>query len=133
MTGRAKAVGVLILLATAAVLLACYLSFGMDHREVYRDNAWNAAVLYAHIAGGSAMVVLGPFLLSGRSRRGRFVSVHRLLGRAYLVGVLFALPFGLQLYELLSGGGVDREAFVRNAGAVLGSGTKPSGPGGSET
>ena len=47
--------------------------------------------------------------------------------------MLFALPFGLQLYELLSGGGVDREAFVRNAGAVLGSGTKPSGPGGSET
>lgn len=41
--------------------------------------------------------------------------------------VLFALPFGLQLYELLSGEGVDREAFVRDAGAILRSGTRPTG------
>lgn len=40
--------------------------------------------------------------------------------------ILFALPFGLQLYELLSGEGVDREAFVRDAGALLQSGTRPS-------
>ena len=48
--------------------------------------------------------------------------------------MLFALPFGLQLYELLNGEGVDREAFVRSAGAVLQSGTEPSGPeGGAKT
>ncbi len=45
-----------------------------------------------------------------------------------LAAILFALPFGLQLYELLCGEGVDREAFVRNAGAVLQLGTRPSGP-----
>ena len=38
--------------------------------------------------------------------------------------VLFALPFGLQLYELLSGEGVDREAFVRDAGEILRTGTR---------
>ncbi len=42
--------------------------------------------------------------------------------------ILFALPFGLQLYELLGGEGVDREAFVRDAGAVLQSGTRASYP-----
>ena len=56
MTAKAKALGLPILLATVAVLLGGYLSFGMEHREAYRENAWNAAVLYAHIAGGSAMV-----------------------------------------------------------------------------
>lgn len=32
------------------------------------------------------MVVLGPILLARRSRSGRFVGAHRLLGRAYLGG-----------------------------------------------
>jgi AcrR family transcriptional regulator len=40
--------------------------------------------------------------------------------------VLFALPFGMQLYELLVGEGIDREAFVRDAGTVLQSGTRPA-------
>lgn len=44
-----------------------------------------------------------------------------------LATVLFALPFGLQLFELLSGEAADREAFVRDAGAVLQSGTRPPG------
>ena len=40
--------------------------------------------------------------------------------------VLFALPFGMQLYELLAGEGIDREAFVRDAGTVLQRGTRPA-------
>lgn len=43
--------------------------------------------------------------------------------------MLFALPFGLQIFELLGGEDVDREAFVRAAGAVLQSGTEPRGQG----
>ena len=113
MTAKAKALGLPILLATVAVLLGGYLSFGMEHREAYRENAWNAAVLYAHIAGGSAMVVLGPFLLWGRSRSGRFVGAHRLLGRAYLAGVLFAASGGLYATRLVEyGGAPSRLAFA---------------------
>ena len=45
-----------------------------------------------------------------------------------LATVLFALPFGMQLYELLAGESIDREAFVRDAGAVLRTGTRPADP-----
>lgn len=113
MNGKAKAAAVPILLATATVLLGGYLAFGMEHREVYQENGWDAAVLYVHIAGGSAMVVSGPFLLSARSRSKRFMGVHRLLGRAYLVGVLFAASGGLYLTRLVDyGGAPSRLAFA---------------------
>lgn len=52
MTGEAGASGVPVLLGTVAALLGGSLAFGMDHRDVYRESPWNAAVLYAHIAGG---------------------------------------------------------------------------------
>lgn len=110
MTGRVR---VPALLAAAAVLFGGYLAVGIEHREVYQGNSWNTALLYAHIAGGSLMVVLGPFLLSSRSRRGRSVAAHRWLGRAYLVGVLFAGLGGLYVARLVEyGGPLSRLAFA---------------------
>lgn len=49
----------------------------------------NRPWLVAHIVGGVAALVLGPFQLSTRLRA-RYPAIHRAMGRAYLVGVLIA-------------------------------------------
>ena len=113
MIGDLSARGVGVLLAVAAAVLAGYLALGVEHREVYGGSITNTALLYAHIAGGSAMAVMGPFLLSKRSRGGRLRSAHRWLGRAYLVGVLFAGGGGLYVARLVEyGGPLSRLAFA---------------------
>lgn len=99
-------------LATASLALGCYLAFGSEHPEAYRRSAANLAVLYAHIAGGSLMAVVGPFLLSRRSRRGSTLRLHRLFGRLYLSGALLAGAGGLYVSGLVEGAALSRLAFI---------------------
>ena len=113
MTSEARTWGLPVVLAVVAVVLGGYLALGVEHPETYRRSAFNATALYAHIFGGSVMVIAGPFLLARRSRMGGFRIFHRWLGRAYLVGVLLASFGGLYVVRLVGEGGpLSRLAFA---------------------
>ncbi len=49
---------------------------------------------YSHLFGGGLAILLGPFALSTRFRK-RNLNLHRWMGRAYLIGVLFSGLAGL--------------------------------------
>ena len=60
--------------------------------------------LLMHIVGAMLAIILGPFQFLPRSRSRRFLSVHRWLGRTYLIAVLLGGLGGLYMAPLSYGG-----------------------------
>ena len=71
--------------------------FILDHS--HPDWAYYSPVrwwLLPHALGGLIALVAGPFQFSSRLRQ-RHLQIHRITGRAYLIGVAIAVPFSVYL------------------------------------
>ncbi len=108
-TGILSRVGwvAMTLLALLVALLASRYLFGgpeayfPQQRAVYIANT---AMILAHIGGSILATLISPFQFLKRSRAGRWLSVHRWLGRAYLLGVMSGGAAGLYMSTLAYGG-----------------------------
>ncbi len=108
-TGILKNVGwsVMLLLALLMFVLASrYLTFDPEvyfpeQRAVYIAHTFG---LMLHIVGAMLATILGPFQFLPQIRKGRFISVHRWLGRLYLLGVTSGGIGGLYMAFLAYGG-----------------------------
>jgi uncharacterized membrane protein len=77
--------------------------------EVYLENQRavyiaNSGALTLHVAGAMVALLIGPFQFLPRSMSRRYLSVHRALGRIYLVGVMAGGLGGLYMAFLAFGG-----------------------------
>ncbi|MHA6482358.1 DUF2306 domain-containing protein [Paenibacillus sp. strain BS8-2] len=78
--------------------------------EAMLSRFWDA-VLYVHIAGSVAALVLGPFNLL-TSIRNRYPNRHRIMGRIYVVGVGLGGLSGIYLAFEATGGMVATLGFL---------------------
>jgi uncharacterized membrane protein len=92
---------------------AVYLEF---NRSVYIANA---AGLTLHVGGALAALVIGPFQFLPQSITRRYLNLHRLLGRIYLLGVLVGGLGGLYMAVLAFGGFPAKLGFAILAGLWL--------------
>jgi uncharacterized membrane protein len=107
--GLLKNVGwsVMLLLALLMFVLASrYLTFNPEvyfpeQRAVYIAHTFG---LMLHIVGAMLATILGPFQFLPQIRKGRFINVHRWLGRLYLLGVTLGGVGGLYMAFLAYGG-----------------------------
>lgn len=117
--------GFMLLLAVLLFLLAGrYLTldpevYFPEQQDVYTANL---AFLLTHIVGSMFAIIIGPFQFLRRIRSGRYLNLHRWLGRIYLVSVLFGGLAGLYMAQLAYGGLVSRLGFTSLAILWLGSG-----------
>lgn len=84
--------GFMLLLAILLFVLASrYLTwhpnvYFPEQRDVYMDNT---VFLLMHIIGSMLAILIGPFQFLRNIRTGRYLNLHRWLGRVYLLSVLF--------------------------------------------
>lgn len=74
------------------------------------DSLWYG-MLYAHIAGSAAAIVIGPINLSSAFHR-RNLKMHRMLGRVYAVGIVVGGLAGIYLAFYATGGVVSTLGFL---------------------
>lgn len=113
--------GLLLLGAVLLVLFSArYFTLNPDvyfprQREVYQAHTLG---LIVHIASMSVAALLGPFQFL-RSYRNRYPRVHRVTGRAYLLGTLVGGLSGLSLAPYSASGLVSDVGFALLAVGVL--------------
>jgi uncharacterized membrane protein len=78
-----------------------------QQRATYQTNEF---AIIAHIAGGSVALAVGPFQFLSRLRSRR-PTVHRVVGRLYLGGVLVGSAAGLYMAFLAHGGAISSAGF----------------------
>ena len=106
---------VMTFLALLLFLLASrYLTLNPDvyfpeQKVIYMAHT---AMLLMHIIGAMLANLLGPFQFLRRIRTGRYLKIHRWLGRTYLIGVLFGGLGGLYMAQLAYGGTIARLGFT---------------------
>ena len=109
---RKIAWGVMTVLALFIALYAVALLFVPAMRAPFLRERFIlvpvAAVL--HLAGAAVALAVGPFQLNARLRA-RFLSVHRWMGRSYVVGVLLGGLGGLTLATMAQTGLAARVGF----------------------
>ena len=97
----------LLLLAVFPVLVSLgYLTmdpenFFEQQRAVYVAHL---AILMTHIIASMLAILIGAFQFLPGLRKGRLLKVHRWLGRAYLLGILFGGLSGLYMAQFAYGG-----------------------------
>lgn len=96
------------------LVVSRYLSLNPDvffpeQRAVYLANL---AVLITHIVGSMLALLIGPFQFLPGIRKGKWLKVHRWLGRTYLLGVLFGGLSGLYMARLAYGGVITGLGFA---------------------
>ncbi|UUR06737.1 DUF2306 domain-containing protein [Sphingomonas glaciei] len=74
--------GTTLAVAVFLVLVGIFLSFSLGNIGRHGDEAW---LYWLHIAGGSIVLLLGPFQFIA-SIRNRFRRYHRLAGYCYVAG-----------------------------------------------
>src|SRR5690349_3103454 len=72
----------------------------------------HTTMLWFHIVGAMLAIILGPFQFLDGMRKGRFLKVHRWLGRIYLIAILIGGIGGLYMAPLAYGGLVSRSGFT---------------------
>ena len=80
-----------------------------EQKAVYMAHT---VMLIMHIVGAMLAVLLGPFQFLPKIRTGRFLNLHRWLGRAYLLSVLVGGLGGLYMARLAYGGLPARLGFT---------------------
>jgi uncharacterized membrane protein len=65
--------------------------------------AWAPLATYAHLLGGAVALAVGPFQFSTKLRA-RWLGLHRLLGRVYVVGILSSGIGGFVIAFVSQGG-----------------------------
>lgn len=117
--------GLMFLLAILLFVVASrYLSMDPDvyfseQREVYIVNP---IPLLMHIAGSMLATILGPFQFLRKIRTGRYLKIHRWLGRVYVLGVLFGGVGGAYMGTIAYGGPIARLGLMTIAALWLVSG-----------
>jgi predicted membrane protein DUF2306 len=114
--GLLKKIGwvVMLLLATLVFLFASrYLTldpdvFFSEQRAVYMAHI---TMLIMHIVGAMLAILIGPFQFLPGIRKGRWLKVHRWLGRTYLLSVLVGGIGGLYMAPFAYGGIISRLGF----------------------
>ena len=105
---------IMLLLAAFITLVATrYLTLDPDvffpeQRAVYLAHL---ATLIMHIVGSMLALIIGPFQFLPGIRKGRWLKVHRWLGRTYLLSVLFGGLGGLFMAQVSYGGIVTHLGF----------------------
>jgi uncharacterized membrane protein len=104
----------LFLAALMFLLASRYLTMNPDvyfpeQRAVYVAHT---TMLLMHIVGAMLATLIGPFQFLPGIRKGRFLKLHRWLGRTYLLGILFGGLGGLYLAFLAYGGLPARLGFA---------------------
>jgi hypothetical protein len=104
----------LLLLAIYPVLLSSgYLTMNPENffeqqRAVYIAHL---AFLMTHIIASMLAILIGAFQFLPPLRKGRLLKVHRWLGRAYLLGILFGGLSGLYMAQFAHGGIISELGF----------------------
>jgi uncharacterized membrane protein len=83
-------------------------NFFPQQRAVYVAHL---AFLMTHIIASMLAILIGPFQFLPGLRKGRLLKVHRWLGRAYLLSVLFGGISGLYMAQFAHGGIIARLGF----------------------
>ena len=112
----AKRIGwaVMLLLVTyVSLIVSRYLTMDPDvffpeQRAIYFAHL---TILIVHIVGAMLALMIGPFQFLPGIRRGRWLKVHRWLGRTYLLSVLFGGLSGLYMAFISYGGMVTHLGF----------------------
>jgi len=81
-------------------------------------------MLLIHIVASMLAILIGPFQFLPGIRNGRWLKVHRWLGRTYLLSILFGGLGGLYMAQLAYGGPIARLGFMSLAILWLFSGFK---------
>src|SRR5690349_2105261 len=125
-----KAIGwvFLLLMATMPVLVSLdYLTLDPDNFPFTQQKAVYTAhmtMLITHIIASMLAILIGPFQYLPGLRKGRWLKVHRWLGRTYLLSVLFGGLSGLYMAQFAHGGIITELGFGTLAVLWLYSGTR---------
>jgi uncharacterized membrane protein len=127
--GLLKKIGwsmMLILAILVSLMVSRYLTLDPDvyfpeQKAVYMAHS---TILIVHVVASMLAILIGPFQFLPRIRKGRWLKVHRGLGRTYLLGILFGGLSGLYMAQLAYGGTISRLGFTALAILWLYSGYK---------
>jgi uncharacterized membrane protein len=117
----------LLLLAAYPVLISSgYLTmnpenFFAEQKAIYVSHL---GFLMMHIIASMLAILIGPFQLLPGIRKGRWLKLHRWLGRTYLLSILFGGLSGLYMAQFAYGGTISRLGFGTLACLWLYSGYK---------
>src|ERR1044071_3868702 len=114
--GKAIGWASLLLLAIFPVMISLgYLTMNPENFSFAAQKATYAAhlaMLMMHILGAMLAILIGPFQFLPGIRRGRWLKVHRWLGRTYLLSVLIGGLGGLYMAQCSYGGLVPHLGFA---------------------
>ena len=111
-----KAVGWTVMLLGAALVAlfsSRYLTLNPDvffpeQRATYLAHL---AMLLVHVVAAILAILIGPFQFLPGIRKGRWLKVHRWLGRTYLLSILFGGLSGLYMAQFAHGGTISELGF----------------------
>jgi uncharacterized membrane protein len=107
---------VLLLMAMYPVLISSgYLTLKPEDIPFAEQKAVylaHHAMLMVHIVASMLAILIGPFQFLPKFRKGRLLKVHRWLGRAYLLSVLFGGISGLYMAQFGYGGLITKLGFA---------------------
>ena len=107
--------GLMVFLALAITLVVSrYLTldpnvYFPEQRAVYMANSVG---ILGHVVGAMLALALGPFQFLPRMRSGRWLRLHRWLGRVYLIGVAIGGFFGFYMAWLAYSGLIAQVGFA---------------------
>ncbi len=116
--GILKKIGwaVMLLLAVFPVLFSLgYLTLNPENFNFAEQRAVYMAhltILMVHIVGAMLAILIGPFQFLPGIRKGRWLKVHRWLGRTYLLSILFGGLSGLYMAQFAYGGLITESGFT---------------------
>jgi len=116
--GILKKIGwaVMLLLAVFPVLLSLgYLTLNPENFNFAEQRAVYMAhlsFLIVHIVASMLAILIGPFQFLPGIRKGRWLKVHRWLGRTYLLSILFGGVSGLYMAQFAYGGIISQLGFA---------------------
>jgi len=116
----------LFLAVLTSLIVSRYLTldpevFFPEQKMVYMAHV---TILMVHIVASMLAILIGPFQFLPGIRKGRWLKVHRWLGRTYLLSILFGGLSGLYMAQLAYGGPIARLGFTSLAILWLFSGFK---------
>lgn len=103
----------LLMVALVILMVSHYLTLDPDvyfpeQRAIYMAHI---TILIVHIVASMLALSIGPFQFLPGIRKGRWLKVHRWLGRTYLLSILFGGLSGLYMAQLAYGGTISELGF----------------------
>jgi uncharacterized membrane protein len=104
----------LFLAVLVSLLVSRYLTldpevYFPEQRAVYMAHI---AILIVHIVASMLAILIGPFQFLPGIRKGRWLKLHRWLGRTYLLSILFGGLSGLYMAQMAYGGLPSESGFT---------------------